>query len=51
MNWSATPEKALVDAFGHNSFTPQRRAESPNSIYSVLAVQPRSFFLTATYNF
>ena len=51
MNWSATTEKALVDAFGHNSFTPQRRAESSNSIYSVLAVQPRSFFLTATYNF
>ena len=49
MNWQATSEKALVDAFGHNSFTPARRAENPNSIFQIIAVQPRSFFLTLSY--
>ena len=49
MNWQATSEKALVDAFGHNSFTPERRAENPNSIFQIIAVQPRSFFLTLSY--
>jgi len=51
MNWSATTEYALVDAFGHNSFTPERRAEKPNSKFSVLTVQPRAYFMTATFRF
>lgn len=51
MNWSATTENGLIDAFSHNSFTPERRKSSPNSIYSVLPIQPRAYFLSATYRF
>lgn len=51
MNWSATTENGLIDAFSHNSFTPERRAASPNSIYSVLPIQPRAYFVSATYKF
>jgi outer membrane receptor protein involved in Fe transport len=51
MNWSATTENSLIDGFSHNSFTPERRAANPNSIYSVLAIQPRAYFVSATYRF
>ena len=51
MNWSATTEGSLVDAFSHNSFTPERRKASPNSIYSVLPIQPRAYYLAVTYKF
>jgi outer membrane receptor protein involved in Fe transport len=51
MNWSPTTQNSLVDAFNRNSFTPKRRAAEPNSIYSVLAVQPRAYFVSATYRF
>ena len=51
MNWSATTENSLIDGFSHNSFTPERRAANPNSIYSVLAIQPRAYFISATYKF
>lgn len=51
MNWMSTTKYALVDAFGHNSFTPERRKESPESIYQVVPVQPRAYFLTLKYKF
>jgi len=51
MNWSPTTERNLIDAFSHDSFTPERRAANPNSIYSILAIQPRAYFISATYKF
>ena len=51
MNWSATTENSLIDGFSHNSFTPARRASNPNSVFSVLAIQPRAYFVSATYRF
>ncbi|HEU4903598.1 MAG TPA: TonB-dependent receptor, partial [Flavisolibacter sp.] len=51
MNWSGTTEQSLVDAFSHNNFTPERRKASPNSVYSVLPIQPRAYFVSATYKF
>lgn len=51
MNWSATSENSIIDSFGHESFTPAKRAANPNSKYSVLAVQPRAYFLAVTYKF
>ena len=51
MNWSSTTKYALVDAFGHSSFTPERRRESPESIYSVVPIQPRAYFMTVKYTF
>lgn len=51
MNWMATSQFALVDGFNHNSFTPERRVAAPNSIYQVLPVQPRAYFLTARIKF
>lgn len=51
MNWSPTSENSIIDSFGHDSFTPEKRAANPNSKYSVLAVQPRAYFLAVTYKF
>lgn len=51
MNWMSTTKYALVDAFGHNSFTPERRKESPDSFYQIVPVQPRAYFLTVRYKF
>ena len=51
MNWSATTENSLIDGFSHDSFTPEKRAANPNSIYSVLAIQPRAYFVSVTYRF
>jgi len=51
MNWSATTENSLIDGFSHASFTPEKRAANPNSIYSVLAIQPRAYFVSVTYRF
>ena len=51
MNWMATTKYALVDAFGHNSFTPQRRKESPDSYFQIIPIQPRAFFVSLNYNF
>lgn len=51
MNWMATTKYALVDAFGHDSFTPQRRKESPDSYFQIIPIQPRAFFLALNYNF
>jgi outer membrane receptor protein involved in Fe transport len=51
MNWSGTTEQSLVDAFSHNNFTPERRKASPHSVYSVLPIQPRAYFVSATYKF
>ena len=51
MNWSATTEGSLIDGFSHDSFTPEKRAANPNSIYSVLAIQPRAYFVSVTYRF
>jgi outer membrane receptor protein involved in Fe transport len=51
MNWSATSENSIIDSFSHESFTPAKRAANPNSKYSVLAVQPRAYFLAVTYKF
>ena len=51
MNWSASTEGSLIDGFSHNSFTPEKRAANPNSIYSVLPIQPRAYFISATYRF
>jgi outer membrane receptor protein involved in Fe transport len=51
MNWSPTTEGSLIDAFSHDSFTPERLAANPNSIYSVLAIQPRAYFVSVTYRF
>lgn len=49
MNWMATTQYALVDAFSHNSFTPERRKESPNSYFQIVPIQPRAYFLTLRY--
>ncbi|GAB2631788.1 hypothetical protein GCM10027035_27540 [Emticicia sediminis] len=49
MNWMATSQFALVDSFNHNSFTPERRQTAPNSIFQILTVQPRAYFLTLRY--
>lgn len=51
MNWMATTQYGLTDAFNHNSFTPERRRESPNSVFQILPIQPRAYFLTARYTF
>lgn len=51
MNWSATTEGSLIDGFSHDSFTPEKRAANPNSIYSILAIQPRAYFASLTYRF
>jgi len=49
MNWMATSQFALVDSFNHNSFTTERRQTAPNSIFQILPVQPRAYFLTIRY--
>jgi iron complex outermembrane recepter protein len=51
MNWMATSQFALVDGFNHNSFTAERRQTAPNSIFQILPVQPRAYFLTVKYKF
>ncbi len=51
MNWMATSQFALVDSFNHNSFTPERRQTAPNSIFQILPVQPRAYFMTLRYKF
>ena len=51
MNWSATTEGSLIDGFSHDGFTPEKRAANPNSIYSILAIQPRAYFASLTYRF
>ncbi|HAK78236.1 MAG TPA: hypothetical protein DCR35_14660 [Runella sp.] len=49
MNWMATSQFALVDGFNHNSFTAERRQTAPNSVFQILPVQPRAYFLTLKY--
>ncbi|MCU7549747.1 TonB-dependent receptor [Chitinophagaceae bacterium LB-8] len=51
MNWSATTEDNIIDGFSHNSFTPEKRKANPNSVYSVLPIQPRAYFVSVTYKF
>ena len=51
MNWMATTQFALVNAFSHDSFTPAVRAAIPNSYYQIVPIQPRAYFLTLKYKF
>ncbi len=51
MNWSAGTQGSLIDAFSHNSLTAERRAANPNAVYSILPIQPRAYFISATYKF
>ncbi len=51
MNWMATTQFALVNAFSHNSFTADTRKAIPNSYYQIIPVQPRAYFLTLRYKF
>ena len=51
MNWMATTQNSLIDAFSHNSFTPDTRRTLPNSVFQIVPIQPRAYFLTLKYKF
>jgi iron complex outermembrane recepter protein len=49
MSWAKAG--SFLSALDRQSFTPSDRAASPNQTFSIITVQPRSWFLTATYKF
>ncbi|GAB2583446.1 TonB-dependent receptor [Spirosoma areae] len=51
MNWQPSTQFSLVDAFGHDSFTVEKRNAAPNSIFQIIPIQPRAYFLTVKYRF
>ena len=49
MSWSAPGGfPASLDLQG---FTPDKRAANPNATFSILTIQPRSYYLTVAYSF
>jgi iron complex outermembrane recepter protein len=49
MDWQAPG--GFPNSGNTGGFTPAQREGNPNAIYSILPIQPRSFYLSASYRF
>lgn len=49
MSWAKSG--SLLSALDRQAFTPEQRAANPNQLFSVIPIQPRAFYLTATVAF
>jgi outer membrane receptor protein involved in Fe transport len=49
MSWAKAG--AFLAALDRQAFTPADRAAAPNQTFSIISIQPRAYFLTATYKF
>jgi outer membrane receptor protein involved in Fe transport len=49
MSWAKAG--SFLNALDRQGFTPADRAAAPNQTFSIITIQPRSYFVTATYKF
>lgn len=47
---SASPG-GIIPSFSPQSFTKEQVAANPNAVHAIIPIQPRAFFLSATYKF